>query len=560
MNKLDEFRFYCQKVLPLVYDNSLSYYEVLCKIQKTLNDLIKNNNELQDAFNNLLQWIDAEIDRYIQLEIEKKIEDGTLGNIINQTLLKEINDKVDTNTQDITTLNKNLTQAQATLNKKINDVQTDLTKKINDLQNLVDESFANLDLLNKVPKSKPLFKTRAWVGSLTQVKVPQSICYSKERNKIYIAYADESATVTTGVICVYDGTNFNRLTTSGPINFNHANGITYCSNDDKLYVCSYDGAKVYVVNPDTFDIFKTYNLAPQGVDRTVGIAYNSVDNVFYLYYYDLPTDANDIIATFSYDMVKINQKQLPMPIENSYCQDIEYENGIITVCYQSGLRYLSTEFNVIKDIPISGAPRTEPNGICSLGNDNYATVYLGFKGVSDNVHGTTYRTDVMAARLLVFNLFKYDDVANMISPFGSPDSALYYEEVTYSGYCYKDTNGDWVLQNSYSSPRYTLPNNDVKIVIASAYYAVMENTVDYWATVSRGLSPFVINESVVQAAKATSALGAEKYVFACSYVASKGLNFRCFNRETGKSVKMADIPSDGYVGFNFTFTLAIRRI
>ena len=38
----------CQKVLPLVYDESLSYYEVLCKVQQKLNELIKINNEIRD--------------------------------------------------------------------------------------------------------------------------------------------------------------------------------------------------------------------------------------------------------------------------------------------------------------------------------------------------------------------------------------------------------------------------------------------------------------------------------------------------------------------------------
>ena len=37
---MKHFRFWCQKVLPLVYDNSLSYYEILCKVVKYINDLI----------------------------------------------------------------------------------------------------------------------------------------------------------------------------------------------------------------------------------------------------------------------------------------------------------------------------------------------------------------------------------------------------------------------------------------------------------------------------------------------------------------------------------------
>lgn len=39
-------KIWCQKILPLVYDNSLSYYEVLCKLTDTLNTLIENNNNI----------------------------------------------------------------------------------------------------------------------------------------------------------------------------------------------------------------------------------------------------------------------------------------------------------------------------------------------------------------------------------------------------------------------------------------------------------------------------------------------------------------------------------
>ena len=37
---------YCQKVLPAVYDDSLSYYEVICKLQSKLNELIEEFNKL----------------------------------------------------------------------------------------------------------------------------------------------------------------------------------------------------------------------------------------------------------------------------------------------------------------------------------------------------------------------------------------------------------------------------------------------------------------------------------------------------------------------------------
>ena len=43
---LHHFRFWCQKVLPLVYDDSFSYYEVLCKVVNYINNLIGTNNEI----------------------------------------------------------------------------------------------------------------------------------------------------------------------------------------------------------------------------------------------------------------------------------------------------------------------------------------------------------------------------------------------------------------------------------------------------------------------------------------------------------------------------------
>lgn len=40
------FRYWCYKVLPLVYDDSLSYYEVLCKVTDYINKLIEENKEI----------------------------------------------------------------------------------------------------------------------------------------------------------------------------------------------------------------------------------------------------------------------------------------------------------------------------------------------------------------------------------------------------------------------------------------------------------------------------------------------------------------------------------
>lgn len=63
-NNLKSFRMWCQKVLPLVYDDSLSYYEVLCKVVTYLNNVIEGTNgviddveELRNDLATVQNWI-----------------------------------------------------------------------------------------------------------------------------------------------------------------------------------------------------------------------------------------------------------------------------------------------------------------------------------------------------------------------------------------------------------------------------------------------------------------------------------------------------------------------
>ena len=63
---IENVKFWCFKVLPLVYDDSLSYYEVLCKVVDKLNEMVNNLNGLNDelaslraAIAQIQQWIDS---------------------------------------------------------------------------------------------------------------------------------------------------------------------------------------------------------------------------------------------------------------------------------------------------------------------------------------------------------------------------------------------------------------------------------------------------------------------------------------------------------------------
>lgn len=62
----EPIKFWCFKVLPLVYDDSLSYLEVLYKMKDKLNEMLVelgefnvHLKEIQDAINQIQQWINT---------------------------------------------------------------------------------------------------------------------------------------------------------------------------------------------------------------------------------------------------------------------------------------------------------------------------------------------------------------------------------------------------------------------------------------------------------------------------------------------------------------------
>lgn len=77
-NELKQFKFWCQKILPLVYDDSLSYYEVLCRVVDYINKLIDDENsaikqiaELKKELEVVQKWI-ADFNTSFAEEIIKK--------------------------------------------------------------------------------------------------------------------------------------------------------------------------------------------------------------------------------------------------------------------------------------------------------------------------------------------------------------------------------------------------------------------------------------------------------------------------------------------------------
>lgn len=109
--KLTGFRYWCYKVLPLVYDDSLSYYELLCKVVKKLNETIENTNQLNDnvqelltAFNQLQNYVanyfdNLDVQSEINAKLDQMVQDGDFDRIISRYITYNITRVFNTTTR-----------------------------------------------------------------------------------------------------------------------------------------------------------------------------------------------------------------------------------------------------------------------------------------------------------------------------------------------------------------------------------------------------------------------------------------------------------------------------
>lgn len=84
------FRFWCQKVLPLVYDDSLSYYELLCKVVYKLNEMVENQNNLSDEIKQVAQDLDN-FKNQVPGMIEAKVQEWLDNYIATHGLVNHVN-------------------------------------------------------------------------------------------------------------------------------------------------------------------------------------------------------------------------------------------------------------------------------------------------------------------------------------------------------------------------------------------------------------------------------------------------------------------------------------
>ena len=104
---LKPFKAWFQKTLPLAYDDSLTYQELLYKLITKINEVVESQNQTNENFDELYALfiqLKEYVDNYfknldVQEEINNKLDemvaDGTLDKIINEQIFGELNDRID---------------------------------------------------------------------------------------------------------------------------------------------------------------------------------------------------------------------------------------------------------------------------------------------------------------------------------------------------------------------------------------------------------------------------------------------------------------------------------
>lgn len=103
---LKPFKAWFQKTLPLAYDDSLTYQELLYKLIAKINEVVESQNQTNENFDELYTLfiqLKEYVDNYfknldVQEEINNKLDemaaDGTLDKIINEQIFGELNDRI----------------------------------------------------------------------------------------------------------------------------------------------------------------------------------------------------------------------------------------------------------------------------------------------------------------------------------------------------------------------------------------------------------------------------------------------------------------------------------
>lgn len=181
VDKLATIRVRCHKVLPAVYDESLSYLEQVCKLAYKVNETIESVNALNDnvdalndavtEFGTRLTTVEDEIDSFEE-EMNDKFD--TLEATINANVdskLSEVDTAIGAIDSRLSNMQTELINFENVITNRVDSLETNLTNLINDELAYLNQMYSSLavDLRNYI-----------------EVKVQEAISTIPDLTNIYV--------------------------------------------------------------------------------------------------------------------------------------------------------------------------------------------------------------------------------------------------------------------------------------------------------------------------------------------------------------------------------------
>lgn len=316
---------WCHKILPLVYDDSLSYYELVCKLTAKINEII---GEIEKVKSPAIEYVkdyvkSAEFMSYVEGIISGAISDR------------------------------------------------DTVPRSNDM------AFARL--FSKVEKSSLYFTDE------THFNVPQSCCYNPEENTLIVGWwCEGDVNNTKGAKLVEYYLPDMRVKREAILPVGHANGMTFDVAKSRIYVCGldtfgdddYSNTGFYIVDYDSLSVSGEVRLGfPAlgcGMDESKGLIYVS-------------DEYGTIHVIDSSNYTKIRSFHLKFPnYHGTVCQDLDVHDGLIYCIYwrPNTVNVFDLEGNNVRNYNI---PRWmnqiyrfhEAESICHIGDGNFVITGYG---------------------------------------------------------------------------------------------------------------------------------------------------------------------------------------
>ena len=149
---INKFKFWCQKVLPIVYDDSLSYYEVLNKVVNYLNEVIENMEDVEDNVKSIYDAF-VELQDYVNEYFDSQDWQSMVNNKIDQLIIEGYFEEIiePLVTEDFNRIVEEFNEFKDEVNDDIDDFKQDVNGNIQTQNENIAVLVARMDTFASLP-------------------------------------------------------------------------------------------------------------------------------------------------------------------------------------------------------------------------------------------------------------------------------------------------------------------------------------------------------------------------------------------------------------------------